>query len=362
MSAELIAHFEKRFANGPTIAVELCVPVEGFGITVLFGPSGAGKTTVLRCLSGVERPDSGRICFGEETWFDAGAGAWLPPQQRGVGYVTQDYGLFPHLTVAGNVAYGLGGLGKVERRRRVGEVFEALGLSGLADRRPRELSGGEQQRIALARAVVRRPRLLLLDEPLGALDAPTRVRVRGQLRRWLAAWRIPAMLVTHDRIEALALADTVMVLEGGRVLQAGPTAEVFGHPVSAAAARLVGVENVEPARLVGVRDGLATVVVGNARLTAVADEAVAGDCYACIRAEDVTLEKGSPAGSTARNRLAGRVTGLMPEGPLVRVGVDCGFALSALITHQACMEIGLSEGDSVVASIKAPAVRLVPRG
>src|ERR1700722_6113243 len=179
MSA-LEADFEKRFPAGPTIHGRLRLPAGAPFVTVLFGPSGAGKTTVLRCLAGLERPESGTIRFGDETWFDAEARVCVPPQHRGVGYLFQDYALFPHLTVEGNIAYGLGNVPKAERRNRVGEAVALLRLGGLERRFPRQLSGGEQQRGALAGAGVPHPRLLLLDEPLSALDAPTRESLRRE--------------------------------------------------------------------------------------------------------------------------------------------------------------------------------------
>jgi molybdate transport system ATP-binding protein len=360
MTPELTADFEKRFPGGPVIRAALRLPADGFSITVLFGPSGSGKTTVLRCLAGLERPARGFIRFGEEIWFDAERGLSLPPQRRDIGYVFQEYALFPHLTVARNLAYGLGGLPARERGRRVAEMLDLLGLGGLEGRYPAQLSGGERQRVALGRALVRRPRLLLLDEPLSALDAPTREQLRRELRRLLAALVVPALLVTHDRLEALALGDRVVVLDGGRVCQSGPVAEVFSRPAGLAVARVVGVETVEAATVLEVRDGLATVAVGRARLVALAGEVAVGAAYVSIRAEEVILERGAATGS-ARNRLQAQVLGLVREGPMVRVSLDCGFPLTALVTSQACAEMGLREGDELTAVIKAPAVHLIAR-
>jgi molybdate transport system ATP-binding protein len=316
---------------------------------------------VLRCLAGLDRPDQGQICFDEEVWFDAVRGAFLPPQRRGIGYLFQEYALFPHLTVAGNIVYSLTGLTASERRRRLGEMTDLFGLAGLEDRYPRQLSGGQQQRVALARALVRRPRLLLLDEPLSALDTPTREQLRRELRRLLAESRVPAVLVTHDRGEALALGDAVVVLDKGRVCQSGPVHEVFTRPADVAVAHIVGIETVVPAQVLAAADGLATVAAGGARLVALAQGTSAGDCYLCIHAEDVILEKGSAAASSARNQLAGRVRALVREGPLMRVLLDCGLPLTALVTHQACVELDLREGDRVTALIKASAIHLVPR-
>jgi molybdate transport system ATP-binding protein len=362
MTPDLDADFERRFSAGPLVRGRVRVPAGARAVTVLFGPSGSGKTTVLRCLAGLDRPDRGHVRFGAETWFDAARGTFLPPQRRGVGYLSQDYALFPHLTVEGNIAYGLGGLGAAERRRRVREAVERFGLAGLERRHPAQVSGGQQQRVVLARVLVRQPRLLLLDEPLSALDIPTRERLRLELRRLLAGLGVPTVLVTHDRVEALALGDAVVVLDGGAVRQSGPVEEVFRRPADAAVARIVGVETVEPARILEVADGLATVAVGPARLVALAPGTEPGEGYVSIRAEDVTLEKGLAAPSSARNHLAGAVRALVREGPVVRVSLDCGFILTALVTHQAAQELALCEGDRVTAVLKAPAVHLIPRG
>jgi molybdate transport system ATP-binding protein len=363
MTAELAAEFEKRFPGGPTIQAKWKCPTDAFAITVLFGPSGSGKTTILRCLAGLERPERGHIRFGEETWFDSARDIFLPSQRRGAGYLFQEYALFPHLTVAGNIGYGLPrALGKSERQRRLGEMTEMLGLTGLAHRYPKQLSGGQQQRVALARALVCRPRLLLLDEPLSSLDAPTREQLRRELRRLLAALQMPAVLVTHDRIEAIALGDQVVVMDHGRVCQCGPVHEVFTRPAGLAVARIVGVDTVEPAQIVRIDEGLATVIIGQTPLTALAGEARCGDAYVCIRAEDVILEKDDSHPSSARNHLVGRVRGLDREGPMVRISLDCGFPLTALVTNQASRELDLREGETVTALVKAPAIHLIPRG
>src|SRR5215211_5507645 len=206
-AAELAAEFEKHFPGGTVIQVELRRPADAFSLTVLFGPSGSGKSTTLRCLAGLDRPERGTIRFGDEIWSDAGRNIFLPP----------------------------------ERRRRIEEITALLGLAGLEDRYPRQLSGGEQQRVALARALVCRPRLLLLDEPLSALDAPTREHLRRQLRHWLVELRMSTILVTHDRLEALALGDHVVVFEAGRARQSGSVQQVFSAPVDLAVARIVGV-------------------------------------------------------------------------------------------------------------------------
>jgi molybdate transport system ATP-binding protein len=357
----LEAAFEKRFPGGPAIRAGLQVSADAFSVTVLFGPSGSGKTTVLRCLAGLERPEEGFIRFTGAAWFDAAHGVCLPPQRRDVGFLFQDYALFPHLTVAQNVAYGLGRLPAAQRRQKAQELIDLLGLAGLEGRYPRQLSGGQQQRVALARAVARRPRLLLLDEPLSALDAPTREPLRRELRRWLTGLGVPTLLVTHDRVEAVALGDAVVLMDQGRDLQTGPVQEVFSRPATLEAARIVGVETLAAAEVVAVAGGLATLAIGNARVVALASERVEGKVHVSIRAEDVTVEIGPPgvAGSDI-NRLAGVVRTLEREGPMVRLGIDCGFPLVALVTRQSCEELRLGEGAAVQAVIKAAAVHLIP--
>lgn len=361
MSTLLHAEFEKRFRQGPRIRASLRMPAEGFSVTALFGPSGCGKTTILRCLAGLERPEEGRITFGDETWFDAPSAAFLPPQARGIGYLFQEYMLFPHLTVAANIGFGVQNLSRKERRRRVAEMLNRFQLSGLENRLPREISGGEQQRVALARAVIRRPRLLLLDEPLSALDAPTRLQLRRELRGMLRDLGLPAVVVTHDPMEAISLADHVLIMDGGKIRQSGTVQEVFSHPDDLAVARIVGVETVVSGRVVHTAGGLSTVAVGAAQLVAVVENGSSGAVDVCIRAEDVVLQREDTPMTSARNRLHGVVRSLLREGSLVRVEVDCGFSLTALITRPACEELALQEGSPVLACIKATAIHVIPR-
>lgn len=362
MSAELRAQFVRRYHNGAVVRTDVRLPTDRFSITVLFGPSGCGKTTALRCLAGLERPDEGRIRFEGTTWFDAERRVFLTPQRRGIGYLFQEYALFPHLTVAGNIAYGLDRASRTEQRRRVAEMLDLFQLGGLEHRYPHQVSGGEQQRIALARVLVRRPRLLLLDEPFSALDEPTREKLRPQLRRLLLEFGIPVILVTHARSEAMALADHLVVLNQGRICQQGPVEEVFSRPADLDVARIVHMENVHCGRVVDTADGMITVAVGNSELCAAAVEPPSEQVYVCIRAEEVVLEREPATGSSARNRLAGRIDSMTLEGPLVRVALDCGFPLHALVTRSACDELRLREGETITAVVKACSVHLISRG
>jgi molybdate transport system ATP-binding protein len=216
----------------------------GDGVSVLFGPSGSGKTLTLQCLAGLVRPDAGRIAVDGRVLFDSAAGIHVPPQERRLGYVFQGYALFPHLTVRSNVAFGLRRCPAAERDQRTAEVIERLSLRGLENRYPRELSGGQRQRVALARALATEPALVLLDEPLSALDLPLRRALRDELQAILADWRMPAVLVTHDFAEAYQLGDRVVIYEAGRVRQAGPRGDLLWRPASESVARILGFRNV----------------------------------------------------------------------------------------------------------------------
>jgi molybdate transport system ATP-binding protein len=209
------------------------------GITAVFGPSGAGKTLTLRCVAGLDRPDEGRISLGRRVLVDRTAGLDVPPRERRIGYVFQQYALFPHLSVLENVTYGLAALPREERRERGAALLERVGLGGYEARRPRELSGGEQQRVALVRALATGPELLLLDEPFAALDQRVRRRLRGELLGLHEATGTPMLLVTHDLAEVRHLAGHLVLYEAGRVLRAGPTGEVLADPGSDAAAELL---------------------------------------------------------------------------------------------------------------------------
>ncbi len=362
MARTLTFEFERRFHRGPTIRAGGALSLDDGLVTVLFGPSGSGKTTVLRALAGLERPDAGTIRFAGETWFDAATGISVPPQRRGVGLLFQEYALFPHLSVAANVGYGVRRLGARERDARVRALAERLRIVELLGRRPAQLSGGQRQRVALARALAPSPRLLLLDEPLSALDDPARAELRGELRRALDGAGVPAVVVTHDRVEALALGDRVAVMVDGAIRQIGQVQEVFNGPADVDVARVVGTENVLAVRLARRTDGLAVVRAGEIDLVAVDPGGLEDEAYACIRAEEIVLEDAPGAPTSARNLIPGTVSARADEGPLVRVKVDCGVSLVALVTRASAARLDLAPGRAVAVLVKAPSVRLVPRG
>jgi molybdate transport system ATP-binding protein len=238
-----------------------------------------------------------------------------------------------------------------------------LGIGDLGNRYPRALSGGEAQRVALARALAPDPRFLLLDEPFASLDTPTRLRLRRQVRALLQTTGTPAILVTHDRTEALAMGDTIAVLIGGRVRQVGPASDVFNRPADADVAASLGIDAVLPGRVAGSSGGLIEVSVGDVMLhVAEREPAAAGaEVYVCVRAEVVTLETRASGHVSTRNHLAARVVSIASEGPIERVSLDCGFALDALITRRSREELNLAPGSAVTAAIKATSIHLVPR-
>jgi len=361
MAAEIIVNMTKSFPGRLVLEARFGLSIDPPAILILFGPSGSGKTTILRCLAGLERPERGLIRFGAETWFDGQLGIHATPQVRRLGCMFQDYALFPTETVAGNVAYGLAGLPPNEREARVEEALTLLQLQGVEAMKPAQLSGGQQQRVALARAIARRPQLLLLDEPLSALDTPTRARVRGELRHLLKQLAIPSVVVTHDWGEALALGDQMAVIGDGKVLQVGTPQAIFNRPKDADVARIVGIETALEGRVRESVEGLVTVEVAGVTLHALAEDGVGPDVFVCIRAEDVVLAPGSAGTTSARNQLQGRVVDISSMGALVKIGLDCGFPLSAIVTRSAVEDLRLSRDMPVTASMKAGAVHLVPR-
>ena len=374
-TASLTLAVTQAFPSGFTIDASLDLDLPPGSILVLFGPSGAGKTTILRQIAGLERPAAGTIRFGGDVWCDTARQLWCPPQSRRIGLVFQDPTLFPHLTVRKNISYGIrvrpGSDPATGERVRPGSdpdltmagIEQMLGIGDLGNRYPAALSGGEAQRVALARALAPDPRLLLLDEPFASLDAPTRLRLRRDVRALLQTTGTPAILVTHDRAEALAMGDTVAVIVGGRVRQVGQISDVFSRPADAEIAASLGIEAVLPARVIGSSGGVIEVAVGDVTLHVAEREPMAPGTgvYACVRAEDVTLETRAPGQASTRNHLAARVVSIASEGPIDRVTLNCGFALDALITRRSREELGLTAGTSVTAAIKATSVHLVSR-
>jgi molybdate transport system ATP-binding protein len=363
MGEELTISLRKGFPGGLEIECGETLHLGEARTIVLFGPSASGKSTLLRCIAGLERPDAGRICMGGEVWLDLEQSIDRLPRERGIGYVTQESALFPHLNVRANVEFGLARMESGERERRCRKMIDAFRIDMILDRRIAGLSGGEKQRVALARTLAPRPRILLFDEPFSALDAPTRVSLRGELRELLQKDGIPSILVTHDRSEAMALADEILILCEGRVVQRGTAAEVFNFPATAEVAGLVGIETVLEAQCESRADGLLGFRTGEARLVGIDVGAIepGQDALLCIRAEDVVLTRAEDSTSSPRNRMPVRVIQMEPDGAMVRLTLDAGFPLKAMLTRQACAELGLEPGSRAWAAIKAPQIHIIPR-
>ncbi|MGW1954465.1 ABC transporter ATP-binding protein [Streptomyces sp. NPDC001920] len=318
-------------------------------VVALLGPNGAGKTTALRALAGLTPLSGGRIRLGG-TDVDR-----MPPESRPVGVVFQDYLLFPHLTALDNVAFGprCQGATKAAARAQAAEWLDRMGLAGHAGAKPCKLSGGQAQRVALARALATRPRLLLLDEPLAALDARTRLEVRAQLRRHLAEFEAVAVLVTHDPLDAMVLADRLVVVEDGRVVQEGSPSDIARHPRTDYIARLVGLNLYR-----GEAEGH-TVRLGAGPDITIA-EALTGPVYVAFPPSAVTLHRDRPTGSSARNLWHGEVAGLETHGDQVRADLVGELPLAADLTTVAAAELDLHPGAEVWATVKATQTHAYP--
>ena len=355
----LHAEIEKTFKSGAHVKAALDLPA-GQSVTVLFGPSGAGKTTLLRCIAGLEELTAGRIVFKDQVWADPAKRRHLPTQKRAIGYLFQDYALFPHLKVHDNIGFGIHQLSSTERNDRIVRTAASLRIEDLLDRWPSELSGGQQQRAALARVLVREPELLLLDEPLSALDGVARDHVRGELASLLRRLQMPAIVVTHDWVDALSLGNRLHVMSRGIVLQEGTPQEVFARPQHAEVATAVGMENLVKGRVKERGDGVVRLQVGRAELFAPDSQSDHAQYFVCIRGENVTLETGARGQSSARNHLLGKVVEITPAGSLLKVIVDVGFEIAALVTRQAVTDMRLEQGAEVAVVFKASAVHLIP--
>jgi molybdate transport system ATP-binding protein len=327
----------------PLRSFELRLALEVERTVALVGPSGSGKSSALRSIAGLARP-SGRIALGDEVWLDERT--FRSPEERRVGLVFQEYALFPHLTVERNVAFG----GKA----RVGELLERFRVSHLAAARPTELSGGERQRVALARALARDPGVLLLDEPLAALDAHTKDAVRRELQELLGELGLPALVVTHDYEDAAALAETVGVLVEGRLRQLGSPAELVSEPADPFVASFTGA-NLLRGSVQLVDDGLTRVRLESGEVVYSTDEAD-GDVGVVVYPWDVSIGR-VHADDSAMNLIRGEVTSISEVGNRVRVRVG---PLTAEVTPASVERLGLTRGGTVYASFKATGTRLVP--
>lgn len=324
----------------------------------LVGPSGAGKSTVLRTIAGLRRPESGHIALDTELWFESDSGVDIAPERRNCGYVFQEYALFPHLSALRNVAFGVNGSDRVENRRRALELLERFEIAELADALPARLSGGERQRVALARALAPRPRVLLLDEPLSALDARTRAEAGRRLSATLADLDVPVVLVTHDFAEAATLAGEIAVIDRGHLVQRGPASELSGRPASAFVADFAGASVLRG--VAGTGEAGLTVVDLEHGGTITSTEHGRGAVAVAVYPWEVTLEPLTSAHySSALNRLVAEVVSVTEIGNRARVALTLPQPLAAEVTAESATRLGLAPGVLVAAVFKATATRLV---
>jgi molybdate transport system ATP-binding protein len=340
------------------LALDVALEVPAGACLALAGPSGAGKTSVLRIVAGLARPARGRVACGEEVWLDTERRIDVAPERRRCGYVPQDLALFGHLRAWQNVAYPMRGLDRTQRRRRALGLLERFGVAHLADERPRTLSGGERQRVAVARALARRPAALLLDEPLSALDPRSRAAAGRELAAVLADAGVPTLLVTHDFAEAAQLGDRVGVIDGGRVAQEGTAAELAASPASAFVADFTGaVVLTGTARPAG---GGLTAVALDGGGTVLSTEAGEGPVAVSVFPWEIALAPAESARTgSAQNHLPVRVVSVTAVGTRVRAGLAAPQPLVSELSDASAHELDLTVGATVVAVWKAAETRLV---
>jgi len=341
------------------LELQAAVEVAPGDCLALAGPSGAGKTSLLRVTAGLLRPERGSVRCGEEVWLDTERGRDVPPEGRRCGYLFQDHALFPHLSAWQNVAYPLRGIPRDQRRRRALELLGRFGLERLAEARPRTLSGGERQRVALARVLARRPDVLLLDEPLSALDTRARAAASRELASVMRESGVPTLLVTHDFTEAAQLGTRVGIIDAGRVVQEGTASELASLPSSAFVADFTGAVVLTGTARAG-ESGLTLVELDGGGRVASTDPAT-GPVGASVHPWEITIEAAGRAGpqGSAQNRLAAEIVSVTEIGNRVRLGMTASQPLAAEVTLASARRLGLEEGTGVTATWKAAATRLV---
>jgi len=354
---------ERSRAGSPPFVLDISIQVP-IGITILFGPSGAGKSTVLDCIAGLVRPDSGRITVGEKVLFDSESGVNCPTQARRIAYVFQTLALFPHMTAEENVAFGLDALPREQRSTRAEEILKAFRVDKLRGRKPAEISGGERQRIALARSLVTQPRVLLLDEPLTGLDAHLKATIVDDLRAWNATQRIPILYVTHSREEVNALGERMIAMDHGRVVGEGTPMEILEAPRRTRLAQAAGFENLLTGIVVDLReaDGVMRMRFSDSvcEMEVPLGYAAPGDrVRVAIRAGDILLATSQPHGLSARNVIEGRIVALETRGTLIRARVDCGVEFIVHLTPGAARTLELAAGVRVWLVLKTHSCHFV---
>jgi len=356
----LAAAIRTRLSGTFTLDVSFTVPA---GVTMLFGASGSGKSTVLRAVAGLLPPDAGSVTIGAHVVFDRSAGVDVPARQRRIGYVFQHLALFPHLSVEDNLAFGLHDQPADARRRKTREIAASFSIDHLLGRRPAAISGGERQRTALARSLVTSPSALLLDEPLSALDHATQSRIIDDLRRWNAEHQIPILYVTHSHREVFALGDRVIVLDGGRVTASGTPHDVLEMPEQASLAQLAGFENVLEAEVTARKAdaGTMTCRLAGQRVeleVPLARGAAGAAVRVAIRAGDILLATEPPRGLSARNILRGQLASLTRDGAAMVAAVDAGARFVVHLTPSSAFGLGLTVGQDVWLVIKTYSCRI----
>lgn len=327
------ARITKRFPQRPESAA-FALDVEfraAAGVTVLFGPSGAGKTLMLECIAGFVRPDAGRILLDDAILFDAAAGVHTEPRRRNCGYVFQNYALFPHMTLRDNLLFAADRLPRLGRHRKVTEMLERFRLLDVAGRKPHEVSGGQQQRCSIARALIGGPRVLLLDEPARGLDAPLRADLYAVLRQVRADFSLPILLVTHDLDECFELGDEMLVLREGRVAQAGIPRKVYDQPASVDIARLLGIENVVPAEIAALDPGRNTSLLrlsyGDLRGPYFPGRLIGDRVHLCVRAGQLRVI--APDIAPRENQLPAKLVRASEQPGGVRLEFEGGLVATA---------------------------------
>jgi molybdate transport system ATP-binding protein len=345
------------------------------GFTILFGPSGSGKTTLLDCVAGMTTPDAGRIAVSARVLFDASSRINIPVAKRGVGYVLQDLALFPHLTVEQNAEYGLAHLPRPARKERAAAMLREFRIVHLRRQRPAEISGGERQRVALARVLVTDPCVLLLDEPLAALDAPTKSKIIDDLRRWNQTHGIPILYVTHSREEMIALGERVLVMGQGRIIAQGTPHEVLSAPLQETVAQLAGFENIFDATVESMHEDRGSMLCRIASCPLPGAEAVSSVLLETpliraevgsllrvgIRAGDILLAAAKPVALSARNVIAGRLVSLERRDMIISARVNCGVEMEVHLTLAARDALRLVAGHEVWLVIKTHSCHLMKR-
>jgi molybdate transport system ATP-binding protein len=369
----LSARIRKSF---PSAQCEFSLDVEfsaAPGFTILFGPSGSGKTTLLDCVSGLTTQEAGKIAVAQRVLFDSAARINVSVPKRNVGYVLQDLALFPHLTVKQNTEYGLASLPHSVREQRVAAILREFRIDHLKQQRPAQISGGERQRLALARTLVTDPCMLLLDEPLAALDAATKSKILDDLRRWNQAHGVPILYVTHSREEVIALGERVLVLDHGRIIAQGTPHQVLSAPLQETVAQLAGFENIFDATVESVHEDRGTmtcrllnaesvnkILTNNVLLeTPLIRAEIGSQLRIGIRAGDILLAIVKPEGLSARNIIAGRIISLQRRDMIISARVNCGAEMEVYLTLAARDALQLKTGCEVWLVVKTHSCHLM---